>query len=68
MKKWSLTFVLLAMVVSSSWGQTRKARTLDDLVVYSGKDRHQILLEADYDNEEAELIGVLECWSNGLLG
>jgi hypothetical protein len=33
MKKWSLTFVLLAMVVSSSWGQTRKARTLDDLVV-----------------------------------
>ncbi len=45
MKKWCLTFVLLAMMVSSSWGQTRKARTLDDLVVYSGPDRHQILLE-----------------------
>ena len=52
MKKWSLTFVLLAMVVSSSWGQTRKARTLDDLVVYSGQDRHQILLEADYEKAD----------------
>jgi hypothetical protein len=62
MKKWSLTFVLLAMVVSSSWGQTRKARTLDDLVVHSGQDRHQILLEADYekaDDKWTQLVRVM---------
>ena len=40
-----LVFLMLATVVSSSWGQTRKPRTLDELATYTGADRHQILLE-----------------------
>jgi iron(III) transport system substrate-binding protein len=38
---------MLAVLFASSvvWGQTRKPRTLDELVAYNGPDRHQILLE-----------------------
>ena len=45
MKKSSLTLLLLVLMVSSSWGQGRKPKTLDELAVYTGPDRHQILLE-----------------------
>jgi iron(III) transport system substrate-binding protein len=40
-----LVFLMLATVVASSWGQTRKPKTLDELAAYTGADRHQILLE-----------------------
>ena len=45
MKKSSLTLLLLVLMISSSWGQSRKPRTLDELAAYTGPDRHQILLE-----------------------
>jgi iron(III) transport system substrate-binding protein len=42
-----LSVALLMMVTMSSftWGQTKKPRTLDELVAYSGADRHQILVD-----------------------
>src|SRR5258705_5226375 len=45
MKKSSLALLLLVLMVSSSWGQGRKPKTLDELAAYTGPDRHQILLE-----------------------
>jgi iron(III) transport system substrate-binding protein len=45
MKVLSFTLLILAMMSSFSWGQTKKPRTLDELVGYTGADRHQILLE-----------------------
>jgi len=45
MKKLNLAFLMLALMVSSSWGQARKPKTLDELSAYTGPDRHQILLE-----------------------
>ncbi len=41
----ALVFVLLATMASLGWGQARKPRTLDELAVYTGADRHQILLD-----------------------
>jgi iron(III) transport system substrate-binding protein len=37
--------LIIATVVSSSSGQTRKPRSLDELAAYTGADRHQILLD-----------------------
>jgi iron(III) transport system substrate-binding protein len=40
-----LVVAVLVLTVSASWGQSRKPRTLDELAVYTGADRHQILLD-----------------------
>ena len=45
MKKSSLVLLMFALMVSSSWGQSKKPKTLDELASYTGSDRHQILLE-----------------------
>ena len=45
MKIFSLALLILATMSSSSWGQAKKPRTLDELVGYTGADRQQILLE-----------------------
>ena len=45
MKKSSLVLLMFALMVSSSWGQNKKPKTLDELAIYTGPDRHQILLE-----------------------
>jgi iron(III) transport system substrate-binding protein len=45
MKVLSLALLILATMSSFGWGQAKKPRTLDELVAYTGADRHQILLE-----------------------
>ena len=45
MKVLSLALLFLASMSSFGWGQAKKPKTLDELVVYAGADRHQILLE-----------------------
>lgn len=45
MKIVSLSAVIFLALISVAWGQTKKPRTLDELVVYTGADRGQILLE-----------------------
>ena len=45
MKLWTLALLILVTLTSFGWGQTKKPRTLDELVAYSGADRHQILVE-----------------------
>jgi iron(III) transport system substrate-binding protein len=45
MKVLSLALLILVTMTSFGWGQAKKPRTLDELVAYSGADRHQILLE-----------------------
>ena len=45
MKVLSLALLILATMSSFGWGQTKKPRTLDELVAYAGADRHQILLD-----------------------
>jgi iron(III) transport system substrate-binding protein len=45
MKTLILPLLILGFTVSPSWGQAKKPRTLDELVAYTGPDRHQILLD-----------------------
>ena len=45
MKILSLSAIILLALISVAWGQTKKPRTLDELAVYSGTDRQQILFE-----------------------
>jgi iron(III) transport system substrate-binding protein len=45
MKVLGLALLIVAMMSSVGWGQTKKPRTLDELVGYTGPDRHQILLD-----------------------
>jgi iron(III) transport system substrate-binding protein len=45
MKNLRLALLMVALTVSSTWGQARKPKTLDELAAYTGPDRHQILLE-----------------------
>src|SRR5215470_10163681 len=45
MKILSFALITLATLSSFSWGQEKKPRTLDELAVYSGADRAQILFE-----------------------
>ena len=45
MKKSSLVLLMFALMVSSSSGQSKKPKTLDELASYTGTDRPQILLE-----------------------
>ena len=45
MRVLSLSAIMLLMLVSLAWGQTKKPRTLDELAVYAGPDRQRILLE-----------------------
>ena len=40
-----LALLIITTLVSSSSGQTRKPRNLDELAAYTGADRHQILLD-----------------------
>lgn len=37
--------MILAAMVSSSWGQIKRPRSLEEVAAYTGADRHQILLE-----------------------
>jgi iron(III) transport system substrate-binding protein len=45
MKVMRLAFLILLTMTSFGWGQTKKPRTFDELVAYSGADRHQILVD-----------------------
>ena len=45
MKLLTVIVLLVVTMPSLAEAQTRKPRTLDELVTYSGADRHQILLE-----------------------
>jgi iron(III) transport system substrate-binding protein len=45
MKIVSFALLILATTISFAWGQAKKPRTLDELVAYTGPDRHQILLD-----------------------
>src|ERR687895_210763 len=45
MKLWTLPLLIVVTMTSFIWGQAKKPRTLDELVAYSGADRHQILLD-----------------------
>src|ERR1044071_4127372 len=45
MKLITWTAVVLLMLSSLSWGQSRRPKTLDELAAYTGADRQQILLE-----------------------
>jgi ABC-type Fe3+ transport system substrate-binding protein len=45
MKILSFALLIIAAMTSFGWGQTKKPRTLDELVAYAGADRHQILLD-----------------------
>ena len=45
MKIFGVALLILVTTSSFSWGQTKKPRTLDELVAYAGADRHQILLD-----------------------
>ena len=59
MKTLCLALFMLGLMVPSSWGQTKKPRTLDELVAYTGADRHQILLEGA--KAEGKLSGIPHC-------
>ncbi len=45
MKALGLALAILLTVFSLGYGQTKKPRTLDELAVYTGSDRQQILLD-----------------------
>ena len=45
MKLFQLTVIMLLTLANLGWGQTKRPRTLDELAVYAGSDRQQILLE-----------------------
>jgi iron(III) transport system substrate-binding protein len=45
MKILSFAVLIIATMSSFSWGQAKKPRTLDELVAYTGPDRHQVLLD-----------------------
>lgn len=45
MKVLCLALLILVTTSSLGWGQTKKPKTLDELVAYTGADRHQILLD-----------------------
>jgi len=45
MKLFHLTIIMLLTLTNLGWGQTKRPRTLDELAVYTGSDRQQILLE-----------------------
>jgi iron(III) transport system substrate-binding protein len=45
MKLLHVTIVMLLALVDPGWGQTKRPKTQDELAVYSGPDRQQILLE-----------------------
>ena len=45
MKVFMSALLMIASMSSFSWGQAKKPRTLDELVAYTGPDRHQILLD-----------------------
>ena len=45
MKVLSLCAILLLTLISATWAQSKRPRTLDELVAYTGSDRQQILLE-----------------------
>ena len=45
MKVLSLSAIMLLTLISVTWGQTKRPRTLDELATYTGADRQQILLE-----------------------
>ena len=57
----ALVSLLLALLVSVSWGQARKPKTLDELAAYNGADRHQILL--DGAKQEGKIV-----WYTSLAG
>lgn len=45
MKTLLLALLMLGLTAPSSWAQAKKPKTLDELVAYTGADRHQVLLE-----------------------
>ena len=45
MKLFQLTVIMLLTLTNLGWGQTKRPRTLDELAVYTGSDRQQILLD-----------------------
>jgi iron(III) transport system substrate-binding protein len=45
MKVLSLSAIMLLTLISVTWGQTKRPKTLDELATYTGADRQQILLE-----------------------
>ena len=45
MKLFHLTIIMLLTLVNLGWGQTKRPKTLDELAVYTGSDRQQILLD-----------------------
>jgi iron(III) transport system substrate-binding protein len=45
MKVITLAGLMLLMLFSVSWGQSRRPKTFDELAAYTGPDRQQILLE-----------------------
>jgi len=45
MKAWILSVIMLLTLISVSWGQTKRPKTLDELANYTGADRQQILVE-----------------------
>jgi iron(III) transport system substrate-binding protein len=45
MKVLSFSAIMLLTLISITWGQSKRPRTLDELATYTGSDRQQILLE-----------------------
>jgi iron(III) transport system substrate-binding protein len=45
MRVLSLSAIMLLTLISVTWGQTKRPKTLDELATYTGADRQQILLE-----------------------
>jgi iron(III) transport system substrate-binding protein len=45
MKVLNLSAIMLLTLISVTWGQTKRPKTLDELATYTGADRQQILLE-----------------------
>ena len=45
MKVWIFSALMLLTLISVTWGQTKRPKTLDELATYTGADRQQILLE-----------------------
>jgi iron(III) transport system substrate-binding protein len=45
MKVLSLSAIMLLTLISVTWGQTKRPKTLDELATYTGADRQQILFE-----------------------
>jgi iron(III) transport system substrate-binding protein len=45
MKVWIFSAIMLLTLISVTWGQTKRPKTLDELATYTGADRQQILLE-----------------------